>query len=104
MKSLAGTLNAKHVIRAVAAALACSILLLAQSGCGIPKLGLAKPAAPLPQSFNGETTLENSACVPTEEFFQDPILIGLIDQALFAMNFRRHCECLDFRLQLMGAE
>ena len=36
----------------------------------------------LPQSFNGEVSLENSALLGTTEFFNDPILTSLIDQAL----------------------
>jgi outer membrane protein, multidrug efflux system len=36
----------------------------------------------LPEDFNGATTPENSAQVGIEEFFNDPTLINLIDQAL----------------------
>ncbi len=83
MKAFVRSSNAKQKKNAVATAFAYTILLLILPGCGIPKLGLAKPAPPLPQSFNGATTSENSSQVPTEEFFNDPNLIGLIDQALF---------------------
>ena len=42
------------------------------------------PAPCLPDTFNGATDPnENSSQVPTAEFFNDPNLIGLIDQALF---------------------
>ena len=42
----------------------------------------------MPETFNGpqssirEVSLENSACVDLQEFFNDPMLTGLIDQAL----------------------
>jgi NodT family efflux transporter outer membrane factor (OMF) lipoprotein len=57
-------------------------MLLVQPGCGIPKLHKAEPAAPLPDSFNGATSAENSSYVGTSEFFNDPILTSLINQAL----------------------
>lgn len=67
-------------------AIACSML-LALSGC-IPALRAPFPAQPLeqsyslPTSFSGATGAENSARVPAREFFTDPNLRGLIDQAL----------------------
>jgi outer membrane protein, multidrug efflux system len=69
---------------AVKAAFACSFLLLVLPGCGIPKLLGPKPAPPLPESFVGTTTEDNSSFVPPPDFFNDPNLIGLIDQALFS--------------------
>ncbi len=42
----------------------------------------ADPGAPPPVSFLGETSSENSSQVGLEEFFQDPILLGLIQQSL----------------------
>ena len=83
MEALVGFSNTSRRKNAVATAFACSILLLVLSGCGIPSLSLPKPGPPLPPSFNGATTAENSSQVPTEEFFNDPNLLGLIDQALF---------------------
>jgi NodT family efflux transporter outer membrane factor (OMF) lipoprotein len=82
MKPLVRSSNTKHKKNAVAIAIACSILLVLP-GCGIPQLLQPKPGPVLPQSFNGATTPENSSQVPTAEFFNDPNLIGLIDQALF---------------------
>ena len=67
---------------AVAAAFACSILLVVP-GC-LPALRAPLPAqlAPqrygLPQSFSGATAAENSAQVPAREFFTDPNLTSLI--------------------------
>lgn len=70
-----------------AAAIACSVL-LTMTGCFIPKLRGPKPAECmpenffLPETFNGEKDQDNSAHVAPIEFFNDPFLIGLIDQAL----------------------
>jgi len=60
-----------------------SSLLLVLPGCGIPRLHHAEPGAPLPDSFNGATSPGNSAQVGIDEFFNDPTLTSLIDQALF---------------------
>jgi outer membrane protein, multidrug efflux system len=81
-EALVRSSNATNMKNAVAAAIACSMLLVLP-GCGIPKLFGPKPAQPLPQTFNGATSPENSSLVPTSAFFNDPDLIGLIDQALF---------------------
>jgi multidrug efflux system outer membrane protein len=64
--------------RAVVAA--CLLLFLA--GCKIPTLRNAKPTQCLPQDYNGAITIENSALIGPGEFFNDPALISLIDQAL----------------------
>jgi outer membrane protein, multidrug efflux system len=48
----------------------------------IPSLGKADPGPPLPEDFNGAISPENSSQVGIEEFFDDPMPIGLIDQAL----------------------
>lgn len=56
-------------------------------GC-IPALRAPLPAQPappgfnLPQDFHGATGAENSARLPAREFFTDPSLASLIDQAL----------------------
>jgi NodT family efflux transporter outer membrane factor (OMF) lipoprotein len=52
------------------------------SSCGIPQLRPADPGRDLPFSFNGMTSEENSSQIPIEEFFNDPVLTGLIDQGL----------------------
>jgi multidrug efflux system outer membrane protein len=76
--------NTKYKLNTVATALACGILALVLSGCGIPKLAGPKPAQPLPPTFDGWVTEENSSCIPAADFFNDPNLISLIDQALFS--------------------
>ncbi|HVU89598.1 MAG TPA: TolC family protein [Pirellulales bacterium] len=67
---------------AVAAAFLCGIL-LAAAGCGIPKLHPPLPGPEVPPTFNGSNDPENSAQVPIAEFFNDPLLISLVDQALW---------------------
>ncbi|HMB03300.1 MAG TPA: TolC family protein [Isosphaeraceae bacterium] len=73
--------NTRHQKRATAIAIACG-LLLALPSCGIPDLRKPVPVAPLPDTFNGSTSPENSSRVCAENFFNDPNLLGLIDQAL----------------------
>ncbi len=82
MKKVASSSNTKRVPSAVVAALI-GALVLTIPACGIPKLHGPQPAAPIPPDFNGTTTPDNSAQVPPAEFFNDPQLLGLIDQALF---------------------
>lgn len=67
--------------RAVFATLVC-IALLILPGCGIPQLRSGEPGPQLPGTFNGNTSADNSACVMSTEFFEDPNLRGLINQAL----------------------
>ncbi|HEX3655124.1 MAG TPA: efflux transporter outer membrane subunit [Pirellulales bacterium] len=81
MNPFVRTSNGKHGSRILAIAIACS-LLLALPGCAIPKLRHSKPGPVLPQDFNGSTSAENSAQVPTNEFFNDPQLISLFEQAV----------------------
>ena len=74
MKPLVRSSNTKHKNNAVATAIACSILLVLP-GCAIPKLRPAAAGTSLPQtspadSFNGETSSENSAQVGTIRVFQ----------------------------------
>lgn len=86
MKPLVRSLTTKPKNTAVAIAIAYSILLFSP-GC-LPKLRGPQPASPLPQSFvlptsfSGENGWENSSQVPIPEFFTDPNLLSLIDQAL----------------------
>ncbi len=81
MNPLVRTSNSKHKKSIVALAIAYSILLFLP-GCGIPKLRLPEPPRPLPPTFIGDNSPENSALVGTTEFFDDPQLSSLIDQAL----------------------
>ncbi len=80
--------NTKPRKIAIAVAIACAILLV-PPGCGMPKLREPPPPQSVPQSFSWSnqisdqaTTLENTAQVGFAEFFEDPRLVSLIDQAL----------------------
>jgi multidrug efflux system outer membrane protein len=79
--SLLVSLSSTHPKKyAIALAIVCSFVLVLP-GC-IPILRQPLPAPPLPEDFNGTITLDNSAQVSVDEFFHDPLLICLIDQAL----------------------
>ncbi len=64
----------------LAIAIICSMLLVLPS-C-IPNLRKPALAPPPPEDFDGRISPENSAQVPIEEFFNDPLLVGLIQSAL----------------------
>ncbi len=59
-----------------------SCMLLILPSCGIPGLRSAQPGPTTPESFNGLATPDNSADLRVEEFFDDPILLNLIEQGL----------------------
>jgi outer membrane protein, multidrug efflux system len=82
MNSLPKTSNAKHKKNIVAITIAYSILLLLPGCKFIPGIRSPQPGACLPPTFNGATSAENSAQVGTAEFFNDPNLTSLINQAL----------------------
>jgi len=82
MKTFLRSSNTKRFKNAVVTALLYSML-LAQPGCGIPKLRKPEPGPCQPDSFNGAVSAENSSFVGTTEFFNDPNLTSLINQALF---------------------
>jgi NodT family efflux transporter outer membrane factor (OMF) lipoprotein len=65
----------------IAAALVCAMLLVLPA-CQTTKFRPADPMAPLPGSYNGVTTPDNSAQLRIDEFFDDPQLLSLIHQAL----------------------
>lgn len=52
------------------------------SSCGIPQLRSSDPVRDLPVSFNGANSEQNSSQVPIDEFFNDPVLINLIDEGV----------------------
>jgi NodT family efflux transporter outer membrane factor (OMF) lipoprotein len=64
----------------LALAIACGVPLLA--GCRIPPLQAPDAAAPVPDTFGGTTCPDNSARVSADQFFNDPKLTNLIQQAL----------------------
>jgi NodT family efflux transporter outer membrane factor (OMF) lipoprotein len=93
-------LNAKHVQHVLARALACGMMLVLPS-CGIPPLRQAEPGPELPLGVNGATSSENSAQVGIKEFFNDPLLTCLFDQALAG---NRELKILDEEIQIASNE
>lgn len=73
--------KAKRSNRARATAIGLGALLFL-SGCCIPELQKACPGPPTPDTFNGVVCAENTAQICWNEFFNDPILVGLISEAL----------------------
>lgn len=67
--------------RMMATVLACSVLSLLP-GCRIPGLRDPQPAPAIPESFNGVSSLESSARLGVNEFFQDSLLTDLVAKAL----------------------
>ncbi len=72
---------ATHTKRVIAGAIICSMM-LALPACGIPVLRRPQPAPQVPESFKLETGADNTSRVGIDEFYNDPILLCLIDQAL----------------------
>lgn len=68
-------------LQQAAKAAACGFV-LASAGCNIPKLRFPEAGAPLPGTFNGQTSSQNAASVGIHEFFTDPVLTGLITEGL----------------------
>lgn len=81
MKLMVRTLKTKHHGLAPLVLLAVCMC-LALTGCHIPGLRKGKPTQALPGDYEGALTLENSALIGPCDFFNDPLLISLIDQAL----------------------
>src|SRR3954454_9314089 len=73
--------NAKHMQHAIARAIACRIMLLVLPSCGIPPLRHPEPGPGLPAD-NGPTNSDNSSQLTIEEFYHDPMLTCLINQAV----------------------
>lgn len=107
--------NTKYVQHVLARAIFCSMLLVVPS-CGIPNLRQADPPPDLPPGFNGPTNSgpdlpaagfneatcpENSAQLRIDEFFNDPMLLCLIDQA---MAGNRELKILNEEIQIAGNE
>src|SRR5262245_52496816 len=92
--------HTKHVKHVLARPITCGML-LALTSCGIPPLRLAGPGPPLPATYKGVTSPGNSAQLWIDEFFNDPVLISLIDQAL-ANN--RELRILNEDVEIAAAE
>ena len=82
MNLLVRSSNTTRKQNAIAAAIFCSLLLLVLPSCAIPKLHMAEPGAPLPGTYIGASTPDNSAQIGIDDFFNDPTLTMLISEAL----------------------
>src|SRR5205085_10661640 len=91
--------NARRAKRVFARAIACVVLLVLPA-CRLP-LRPAQTGLILPPSFNGTTGPENSAQLRVDEFYNDPVLTGLVCQAL-ATN--RELKILEEEIQVARAE
>ena len=97
--------NAKHMKHVIARAIA-SITLLVLPSCHIPALHQAEPGPGIPAGFNtsnssGANSSENSAQLGIEEFYNDPMLTRLIQQALVS---NRELKILDQEVQIARNE
>jgi outer membrane protein, multidrug efflux system len=98
--------NTKPAGQVIARAIACSSMLLLLSSCSIPNLRGPEAAPEVPAAFggaagSGANNSESSAQLGIQEFFSDPLLTGLIDQAL-ASN--RELKILDEEVQIANNE
>ncbi len=73
--------DTRRVKRLLASAAICGMLLVLPS-CGIPPLRQADLGLEVPGSYCGLTSAQNWANLGIDQFFNDPVLIHLIDQAL----------------------
>jgi outer membrane protein, multidrug efflux system len=93
--------NAKQMKHVIARVIACGIMLLVLPSCGIPPLRHWEPGPGLPTDFNGKTSPENSAQLGIEEFYNDRMLTGLIEKALFD---NRELKNLNEEVRMAGNE
>ena len=91
--------NPKQMKHVLARAIVCSMV-LALPSCGIPPLRLTQPGPCLPPTFNGVANPQNSAQLGVKEFYNDPILTGLIEQALAG---NRELLSLNEEIQVAGS-
>jgi outer membrane protein, multidrug efflux system len=92
--------SAQYRKRVIARAVACCLLLVLPS-CHIPKLRHSEVGLGLPDGFNGAASAENSAQLRVDEFYNDPVLTGLVCQAL---STNRELKILEEEVQVARAE
>ncbi|MBI1323343.1 hypothetical protein GC170_09170 [bacterium] len=88
------TKRTKHVL---ARAIACGLLVISLPACGIPQRRMAEPGPPIPETFNGVTSTENSSQLGIVEFYQDPQLLNLIQ---FGLENNRELKILNEEVQI----
>ncbi len=96
------TSHEKHVL---ARALACSLLALTLSSC-LPNLRPAQPGPDVPPAYDGAigaaaNSADNSSRLGIDEFFNDPILTRLIDEAMLG---NRELKILEEEVQIAQNE
>lgn len=74
--------SARHLKHAIARVIALCVMLVVVPSCGIPPLRRPAPAPNLPPTIDGTNSPENSSQLGIEEFYNDRMLTGLIEQAL----------------------
>lgn len=100
MKLTKSVLNIKRLSPALTRALICGVLMVLPS-CAIPQLRHAPPPPAAPESFNGTVSAENSSQLSIDQFFNDPTLTQLIDQALAG---NRELQILNEEIEVARAE
>lgn len=94
------SLIARYVHAVFVRALLAGLLLLLPA-CAIPPLRSPEPGPALPETYNGKANLDNSAQLGINEFFNDPVLLCLIDQGLIG---NRELKILDEEVQIAENE
>jgi NodT family efflux transporter outer membrane factor (OMF) lipoprotein len=100
MKLTARFATAGHRKQVIARAITCGLLMLLPS-CAIPKFRQTDLGLGLPPSFNGAAGPDSSAQLRVDEFYNDPILTGLVCQAV-ATN--RELKVLEEEINVARAE
>ena len=77
------------------------ILLISLPACGIPQRRTAEPGPPIPETFNGTASTENSSQLGIVEFYKDPQLLSLIQ---FALENNRELKILNEEVQIASNE
>jgi len=95
--NIATTFSKKKFKRLALADSIAAGLVVGVTACKLPKLQKSEPGPTLPDSFNGQTTEQNSANVDLISFFNDPLLAGLIVQS-FADNQELRILAQDIRI------
>lgn len=87
--------------RFLARAIVCGLALLVLPSCMIPKLRPAEPFPDLPTDFKGDATAENSIQLSVEEYYNDPLLLNLLEQGL---NNNRELKILNEEVNITANE
>lgn len=85
----------------IAKAIACGIIAISLPACGIPQRRTAEPGPPIPETFNGTASSENSSQLGIVEFYKDPQLLNLIQ---YALENNRELKILNEEVQISSNE